>query len=185
MLLLLSGFFFFFEPVSFNNKSRGENVKPKLTAKMAAAAASILPLHTVTVSPFSPSFAPRSIFKTPQAVLHEARKMRVTYELKQGQSRLFHELPSGLNMEVIVQKGVVVDKNPGKRDKTSENPPLVFVHGSYHAAWCWAEHWLPFFSASGYDCYAISLLGQVGLSLSISTYLYKLWFIFFSSIACD
>lgn len=41
-----------------------------------------------------------------------------------------------------------------------ENCPLVFVHGSFHAAWCWAEHWLPFFSRAGHDCYAVSLLGQ-------------------------
>ncbi|KAK7295789.1 hypothetical protein RJT34_18701 [Clitoria ternatea] len=84
------------------------------------------------------------------AVLSRAKKMRVHYDLKQGQSRLFHELPSGLSMEVIVQK----------KKRTVESPPLVFVHGSYHAAWCWAEHWFPFFSSSGYDCYALSLLGQ-------------------------
>lgn len=130
-------------------------------------AAAILSLHAVSLFPPNLSCGSRSITTTPQAVLNEARKMRVLYELKQGQSRVFHELPSGLNMEVIVQKGVVV-KDPDERNKTSENPPLVFVHGSYHAAWCWAEHWLPFFSASGYDCYAISLLGQVGLSLSLS-----------------
>ncbi|KAJ1443241.1 Alpha/Beta hydrolase fold [Sesbania bispinosa] len=81
-------------------------------------------------------------------------KMRVPYNLKQGQCRIFHELPSGLSMEVIVQKGS--EKERGN----VECPPLVFVHGSYHAAWCWAQHWLPFFSASGYDCYALSLLGQ-------------------------
>lgn len=82
--------------------------------------------------------------------------MRVPYELKQGQARIFHQLPSGLNMEVIVQKSVK-EKDP---DET-KSPTLVFVHGSYHAAWCWAECWLPFFSASGFDCYAPSLLAQV------------------------
>ncbi|KAK7340964.1 hypothetical protein VNO77_21683 [Canavalia gladiata] len=80
------------------------------------------------------------------------QKMRVHYDLKQGQSRIFHQLPSGLSMEVIVHKGSVA--------VADKNPPLVFVHGSYHASWCWAEHWLPFFSSSGYDCYALSLLGQ-------------------------
>ncbi|KAK2359337.1 alpha/beta-Hydrolases superfamily protein [Trifolium repens] len=90
-------------------------------------------------------------------------KMAVPYYLKEGQSRIFHKLPSGLNMEIIVQKK--------KKKKESRNvvenekyyyyyPPLVFVHGSYHAAWCWAEQWLPFFSESGYDCYSLSLLGQ-------------------------
>ncbi|KAG8478070.1 hypothetical protein CXB51_027371 [Gossypium anomalum] len=91
----------------------------------------------------------------PIAVLNEPRKTRVLYELKQGQSRVFHQLPSGLNMEVIVQKSVK-EKNPESR----KDPPLVFVHGSYHSAWCWAEHWLPFFSNSGFDCFALSLLGQ-------------------------
>ncbi|XP_028805850.1 uncharacterized protein LOC114760723 [Neltuma alba] len=77
----------------------------------------------------------------PRAVLTKSNHMQVPYELKQ--------LPSG-SMEVLVQKGVVTEE-------VTEYPS---VHGSYHAAWCWAEHWLPFFSAFGYDCYAISLIGQ-------------------------
>ncbi|TXG70091.1 hypothetical protein EZV62_005026 [Acer yangbiense] len=96
----------------------------------------------------------------PLAVLDKPKKLCVPFELKQGQTRLFHQLPSGLNMEVIEQKSVKNKDPDEKMRETSENPPLVFVHGSYHAAWCWAEHWLPFFSASGFDCYAISLLAQ-------------------------
>ncbi|CAI9763598.1 unnamed protein product [Fraxinus pennsylvanica] len=88
----------------------------------------------------------------PRAVLEN--KMQVSYELKQSQSRLFHELPSGLKMEVIFQKGRI------DKDEKSQNPPLVFIHGSFHAAWCWAEHFLPFFCKHGFDCYALSLLGQ-------------------------
>lgn len=57
-----------------------------------------------------------------------------------------------------MQKGSA--KAVQSRPATVERPPLIFLHGSYHAAWTWAEHWLPFFSASGFDCYAISLLGQ-------------------------
>ncbi|KAL1540673.1 hypothetical protein AAHA92_24988 [Salvia divinorum] len=78
-------------------------------------------------------------------------KMPVPYELKKGQSRQFHKLPSGSNMEIIFQKG---------HPKIDEKPPLVFVHGSFHAAWCWAEHWLPFFFRHGFECYALSLLAQ-------------------------
>ncbi|KAL2644989.1 hypothetical protein R1flu_012576 [Riccia fluitans] len=73
-------------------------------------------------------------------------------ELKSGQVQEFHELPSGLNLEIIVQKV----GNESERRQT----PLVFIHGSMHAAWCWAVHWMPFFSARGYDCYAISFQGQ-------------------------
>lgn len=89
------------------------------------------------------------------AALQRKEKMSVPYNLKEGQSRIFHELPSGLNMEVIVQK-----KKKKNESESECSPALVFVHGSYHAAWCWAEQWLPFFSQSGYDCYALSLLGQ-------------------------
>jgi pimeloyl-ACP methyl ester carboxylesterase len=35
-------------------------------------------------------------------------------------------------------------------------PPLLFVHGAWHGAWCW-EHFLPFFAENGYDAYALSL----------------------------
>ncbi|CAL9224414.1 unnamed protein product [Arabidopsis halleri] len=99
------------------------------------------------------SFPCLSSFKTtikPMAALTNPPRTTIPYELKKGQNRIFHKLPSGLKMEVIEQR----------RSKSErENPPLVFVHGSYHAAWCWAEHWLPFFSSSGFDSYAVSLLG--------------------------
>lgn len=102
---------------------------------------------------------------TPRSVLARESRTGVLYELKQGQSRLFHKLPSGLAMEVIFQKGLDL-RNPDDGREKLANPPLVFIHGSFHAAWCWAEHWLPFFSQNGFNCYALSLLGQV-LSLSL------------------
>jgi non-heme chloroperoxidase len=39
-------------------------------------------------------------------------------------------------------------------------PPLLFIHGAYTAAWCWEEHFLPFFAAAGYPAYALSLSGH-------------------------
>ncbi len=38
-------------------------------------------------------------------------------------------------------------------------PPLVFVHGAAGGAW-YFEHFLDYFDAQGYDCYAISLRGH-------------------------
>ncbi|HLA34455.1 MAG TPA: alpha/beta fold hydrolase [Rhodocyclaceae bacterium] len=38
--------------------------------------------------------------------------------------------------------------------------PLLFVHGAFTAAWCWDEHFLPFFADAGYASYAISLSGH-------------------------
>ena len=40
--------------------------------------------------------------------------------------------------------------------------PLLFVHGAYTAAWCWEEHFLPFFAEAGYAAYALSLAGHGG-----------------------
>ncbi|WP_290652906.1 alpha/beta hydrolase [Aquisalimonas sp.] len=39
-------------------------------------------------------------------------------------------------------------------------PPLLFVHGAYGGAWCWDEHFLPWFAAHGFDAYALSLRGH-------------------------
>lgn len=38
--------------------------------------------------------------------------------------------------------------------------PLLFVHGAFTAAWCWAEHFLPYFASQGYSAHALSLRGH-------------------------
>jgi hypothetical protein len=40
--------------------------------------------------------------------------------------------------------------------------PLLFVHGAWHAAWCWDEHFLNFFADKGYRAVAVSLRGHGG-----------------------
>lgn len=49
-------------------------------------------------------------------------------------------------------------------DKGSTSPahpaPLLFVHGAWHAAWCWDEHFLNFFAGKGYRVLAPSLRGH-------------------------
>ena len=35
-------------------------------------------------------------------------------------------------------------------------PPLLFIHGGFHGAWCWADHFMPWFSEHGFDCHAVS-----------------------------
>lgn len=42
----------------------------------------------------------------------------------------------------------------------ADNPPLLFVHGAWHGAWCWQKHFMPFFAAMGYDTHAIDLRGH-------------------------
>ncbi|NMF89978.1 alpha/beta hydrolase [Aromatoleum petrolei] len=46
--------------------------------------------------------------------------------------------------------------------KPAFSTPLLFIHGAYTGAWCWAEHFLPYFADAGYTCYAVSLSGHGG-----------------------
>lgn len=55
-----------------------------------------------------------------------------------------------LDLEVIARKA----------EGGSGYPPLLFVHGSCHAAWCWDEHFLPYFAERGFDAHALSLRGH-------------------------
>ena len=38
--------------------------------------------------------------------------------------------------------------------------PLLFVHGTGHAAWCWDENFLPYFAENGFSSHAVSLRGH-------------------------
>jgi pimeloyl-ACP methyl ester carboxylesterase len=51
----------------------------------------------------------------------------------------------------------VIDKGPSRG---SGKAPLLFVHGAWHGAWCWDEHFLDFFAAKGYRSVAVSLRGH-------------------------
>jgi pimeloyl-ACP methyl ester carboxylesterase len=51
----------------------------------------------------------------------------------------------------VIDKGCVSELHPA---------PLLFVHGAWHAAWCWDEHFLSFFAAKGYRALAVSLRGH-------------------------
>ncbi|MFJ3639354.1 alpha/beta hydrolase [Streptomyces sp. NPDC090108] len=46
-------------------------------------------------------------------------------------------------------------------DGNADGPPLLFVHGLGHAAWCW-EHWLTAAAAAGHTAHAVSLRGHGG-----------------------
>ncbi|WOK93477.1 hypothetical protein Cni_G02175 [Canna indica] len=151
-----------FKKIGFEKKSFGETPQKFCSTggrvhstAMAAAAGSLLLGGSPLLSILRPQIKWINI---PRAAVAVPSGDKVTsYQLREGQRRLFHRLPSGLAMEVIFQEGQAA---ASYSEEGCRNPPLVFVHGSFHAAWCWAEHWLPFFSDSGYDCYALSLLGQ-------------------------
>ena len=37
---------------------------------------------------------------------------------------------------------------------------MVFLHGTWHGAWCWSEHFLDYFAANGFAAYALSFRGH-------------------------
>ena len=51
----------------------------------------------------------------------------------------------------------VIDKGSCSR---AHPVPLLFVHGGWHGAWCWDDHFLDFFAAAGYRAVALSLRGH-------------------------
>jgi pimeloyl-ACP methyl ester carboxylesterase len=42
----------------------------------------------------------------------------------------------------------------------AKETPILFVHGKWHGAWCWQDHFMPYFARKGYDVYAVSLRGH-------------------------
>ena len=75
--------------------------------------------------------------------------------------------------ESVLDLEVLSRQPPGR----PAGPPLLFVHGAFCAAWCWAEHFLDFFADAGYPAHALSLRGHGGSpgrshldSLSIADY---------------
>lgn len=42
----------------------------------------------------------------------------------------------------------------------AHSTPILFVHGLWIGVWCWDEHFMDYFAAHGYACYALSLRGH-------------------------
>jgi pimeloyl-ACP methyl ester carboxylesterase len=55
------------------------------------------------------------------------------------------------DMLEVIDRGSVSESHP---------VPLLFVHGAWHGAWCWDEHFLGFFADRGYRALALSFRGH-------------------------
>lgn len=66
--------------------------------------------------------------------------------------------PSAVHREVLS----AVPEGWQDQPRSDRNPPLLFVHGLAHGAWCFAEHWLPAAAQQGFPAYALSLRGHGG-----------------------
>jgi pimeloyl-ACP methyl ester carboxylesterase len=51
----------------------------------------------------------------------------------------------------------IISREP---DEKRFETPLLFIHGTGHAAWCWDENFLPYFAAKGFSTHAVSLRGH-------------------------
>jgi pimeloyl-ACP methyl ester carboxylesterase len=51
----------------------------------------------------------------------------------------------------------VITREP---ESDAHSTPILFVHGMWHAAWCWSENFLPYFAKHGYKSHAMSLRGH-------------------------
>ena len=51
----------------------------------------------------------------------------------------------------------VIDKGAGTATHAT---PLLFVHGAFHGAWCWDDHFLDYFAERGYRALALDLRGH-------------------------
>jgi pimeloyl-ACP methyl ester carboxylesterase len=51
----------------------------------------------------------------------------------------------------------LIHKEP---ESTTIHVPILFIHGLWHAAWCWAEKFQPYFAQHGFETSALSLRGH-------------------------
>lgn len=51
----------------------------------------------------------------------------------------------------------IISKHPSRDDRKT---PLLFVHGAWHGAWCWDQHFLDYFAEQGFSAHAVSLRGH-------------------------
>jgi len=55
----------------------------------------------------------------------------------------------------------LLEAAPNASTRASTYPhPVLFLHGAFTGAWCWAEHFLPHFAEHGFACYALSFRGH-------------------------
>ena len=78
----------------------------------------------------------------------------ITYrELERNIKSTMHDLKKN---GIKPGKYVVIKTDKSKESSLLNKNTILFVHGAYHAAWCWEEHFIPFFYAHGYNVYAMS-----------------------------
>jgi pimeloyl-ACP methyl ester carboxylesterase len=68
-----------------------------------------------------------------------------------------------LETSTVTVKGAELEliSTPQTTKYAEDLPPILFLHGAAHGAWCWAEHYLTWFADRGCECHAVSFRGHV------------------------
>jgi pimeloyl-ACP methyl ester carboxylesterase len=67
---------------------------------------------------------------------------------------MFAPLKTTAALAVVSPKLEVISRLPSRPRPA---PPILFVHGAWHGAWCWDEFFLDYFAAHGFEAHALSL----------------------------
>lgn len=89
--------------------------------------------------------------------LHRRRR-NLTITTNAVTRRFVRTLDGACDLEVLESRAAAAAASPSS--SSSSKPPLLFIHGSGHAAWCWAENFMPYYSEKGFDTVAVSLRGR-------------------------
>jgi pimeloyl-ACP methyl ester carboxylesterase len=83
-------------------------------------------------------------------------------KLRRSSPKVLRNWDWALPPQPIKQREVIVSIPVGWADqpRATRKPPLLFIHGLAHGAWCFAEHWVGAAAAAGYPAYALSLRGH-------------------------
>lgn len=57
----------------------------------------------------------------------------------------------------------------------NNHPHILFVHGSWHGAWCWDATFMPYFTEKGFTTHALSLRGHGGSPATKPMILNGIW----------
>ena len=63
---------------------------------------------------------------------------------------------------VSLSTGLSMQHLEARPASATTTPPVLFVHGTFHGAWCWQSRWMEYFADRGVECHAISLRGTSG-----------------------
>ncbi len=97
--------------------------------------------------------APLHMRRCPQALRYEG-----TLPQKGARRFLPRRKRRGLRAADLMTLINVTEPMPDGSPRPS--PIIICIHGAWHGAWCWEEHFLPYFAGRGYRVLAVDLPGH-------------------------